>query len=106
MASTPLDASRGEAKAPADDSAEAKAAPAPAGGGFKTWLPLIIAVVAMPALAFVTTKFVLIPQLQRSMGITKPGAAATGAPRLPRRRGCCRSRQGRRKAPPPTARPR
>ena len=55
----------------------AEAAPAAAGGGLKSWLPLIVAVVLMPALAFGMTKFVLVPQLQKSLGIKDeaPGAA-------------------------------
>src|SRR5580704_2214248 len=81
MANTPLEASRGgreETKAPEDgDSAAAKAA-APASGGIKAWLPLIVAVVTMPALAYATTKFVLLPKLEHSISQPKSGAA-TGA---------------------------
>jgi flagellar protein FliL len=51
----------------------AEAAPAPQGGGMKSWLPLILAVVLMPALAFGMTKFVIVPELQTSLGI-KPAA--------------------------------
>lgn len=47
----------------------APAAEAPSGGGVKAFLPLILAVVLMPALAFGMTKFVLVPQLQKSLGI-------------------------------------
>jgi flagellar FliL protein len=39
------------------------------GGGAKAWLPLIASVVLMPALAFGMTKFVIVPQLQKSLGI-------------------------------------
>lgn len=47
-----------------------KAADAPApSGGAKAWLPLIAAVVLMPALAFGMTKFVIVPSLQKSLGI-------------------------------------
>jgi flagellar FliL protein len=45
------------------------AAPAPAGGGFKAWLPLIVAILLMPALAFGVTQFILLPQLQKGLGI-------------------------------------
>jgi flagellar FliL protein len=51
---------------PADKTA---AAPAPAGGGFKAWLPLIISILLMPALAFGVAQFVLLPQLQKGLGI-------------------------------------
>lgn len=64
--------------APTTEEAAAPAA-APAsggGGGLKAWLPLIIAIVAMPALAYVTTMFMVLPKLQKSLGIT---ASATEA---------------------------
>ena len=51
----------------------AEAAPAPAGGGIKSWLPLIITVVLMPVLAFGMTQFVILPQLQKSLGIKTAG---------------------------------
>jgi flagellar FliL protein len=50
-----------------------------AGGGFASWLPLIITVVLMPVLAFGMTKFVLLPQLQKGLGITPVAAAEPGA---------------------------
>lgn len=55
-----------------DKKTEAPAAPAggPAGpaagesgGGLKAWLPLIVTIVLMPVLAFVTTKFVIVPKV-------------------------------------------
>jgi flagellar FliL protein len=64
--------------APADPPAEA--APAPqGGGGLKSWLPLIVAIVLMPALAFGMTKFVIVPQLQSSLGIKPPTDSAASA---------------------------
>jgi flagellar FliL protein len=50
--------------------AETKTEPVPAasGGGIKAWLPLIITILLMPALAFAMTKFVLLPQLAKSLG--------------------------------------
>jgi flagellar FliL protein len=45
-----------------------EAAPAPSGGGMKAWLPLMLTVLLMPGLAFVMTKFVLLPQLAKSLG--------------------------------------
>ena len=48
-------------------------APAPAtSGGIKAFLPLIITIVAMPALAYAMTTFVLLPKLQKGLGITAP----------------------------------
>jgi len=52
---------------PAGAEAAPGAAPAPAAGGIKAMLPLILSVVLMPAIAFAMTKFVLIPQLQKSL---------------------------------------
>jgi flagellar basal body-associated protein FliL len=56
----------------AEENKEA-AAPAPpaaaAGGGTKAWLPLILVVVLMPGLAYLTTSFVLVPKLKRSLGL-------------------------------------
>jgi len=57
--------------------AAAEAAPAPQSSGIKSWLPLILAVVLMPALAFGMTKFVIVPELQSSLGI-KPAADGSG----------------------------
>jgi flagellar FliL protein len=67
-----------------------KQAPAPAGGaegeagaaaaqaasgGIKGWLPLIVTILAMPALAFATTKFIILPKIQTAMGAPAGGAA-------------------------------
>jgi flagellar basal body-associated protein FliL len=57
--------------------AAAPAEAAPKSGGMGAFLPLILAVVLMPALAFGMTKFVLVPQLQKSLGIKD--TAETGA---------------------------
>ena len=46
------------------------ASKAAAGGGIKAWLPLIITVVLMPVLAWGMTSFVLLPRLQKGLGIT------------------------------------
>jgi flagellar protein FliL len=58
--------------APNESSSEATAAPS-SGGGIKAWLPLIVTVVTMPALAYCTTSFVLMPKLK------KEAAAASAA---------------------------
>jgi flagellar basal body-associated protein FliL len=54
------DKSKGDAKQPVE-------AAAPAGGGLKAMLPLILTVVLMPVLALVMTKFVLVPKLQQAI---------------------------------------
>jgi flagellar FliL protein len=60
-----------EAAAPA---ATETAAPAPAAGGFKAWLPLIVTALVMPLIAYGMTQFVLVPQLKKSLGLS------TGSP--------------------------
>lgn len=55
------------------------AAPVAAAGGLKAWLPLILTIALMPALAFGMTKFVLVPQLQKSLGIKDTAEGGTGA---------------------------
>jgi len=59
---------------PAD---KAAAAPTPAGGGLKAWLPLILSILLMPALAFGVTQFVLLPQLQKGLGIKASASASS-----------------------------
>jgi len=63
-------------KNPEAENESAAAKPA-ATGGAQAWLPLIIAVLLLPALAFGMTKFVLVPELQKSLGI-KDTSEATG----------------------------
>jgi flagellar FliL protein len=60
---------------------EEAAAPSakPASGGFKAWLPLIITMLLMPALAFGVAQFVILPQLQKGLGIKVATAAEGGS---------------------------
>ncbi len=71
------DKSKGDAKQPAE-------AAAPAGGGLKAMLPLILTVVLMPVLAFVMTQFVLVPKLQQAITAnaktTDPGESEAAEP--------------------------
>ena len=61
-------------------SATASAAPAAApAGGIKALLPLILAVVLMPVLAYVMTMFVLLPKLQKATGGAPPTEHAEAA---------------------------
>jgi flagellar FliL protein len=61
----------------AEEAAE-KAAPAPVprSGGFAAWLPLIITMLLMPALAFGVAQYVILPQLQKGLG--SKSMASTG----------------------------
>jgi flagellar FliL protein len=65
-----------------DNKEEAAEKPAPAAtapsGGFKAWLPLIITMMFMPALAFGVAQFVILPQLQKGLGI-KSTVASSGS---------------------------
>jgi flagellar FliL protein len=38
-------------------------------GGMKAWLPLVVTIMLMPALAFAVAQFVILPQLQKGLGI-------------------------------------
>ncbi|MGA2540489.1 MAG: flagellar basal body-associated FliL family protein [Verrucomicrobiota bacterium] len=50
------------------DEAAAAAAPKTASaGGFQTWLPLLATVLTMPALAYATTQFILLPKIKQAM---------------------------------------
>ena len=85
MATNPMEVSRGgreEPKAPAQDKeAEAKAdVAASRGGALKTWLPLGVAVLTMPVLAYATTQFVLLPKLKHAMNPAATATAAAGEP--------------------------
>jgi flagellar FliL protein len=51
-----------------DKPAVAPAATGGGGGGIKAWLPLILTLVAMPALAFACTQYLIIPQVRQAMG--------------------------------------
>jgi flagellar FliL protein len=64
-------------KAPAANAAVEKngAAAAAASGGFKAYLPLLVNIILMPALAYAMTAYVLVPKLA-----PKAGAAASEAP--------------------------
>ncbi|MFO1486962.1 MAG: flagellar basal body-associated FliL family protein [Verrucomicrobiota bacterium] len=68
------------AKPAAPEENAAGTAAAPAAGGIKALLPLILSVVLMPVIAFAMTKFVLIPQLQKGLVVkaATPGDHAAG----------------------------
>jgi flagellar protein FliL len=60
----------------------APAPAAPRGGGFQAWLPLIITVLFMPVLAYFMTTLVLVPRLQKGLGVTATAPAATREPEV------------------------
>lgn len=64
-------------KADAKESKEAapEKAPAPAaasGGGAKSWLPAIVAVILAPAASFAVAQFLLLPKLKEQLGAPPP----------------------------------
>lgn len=63
------EASRSEGKG------ESSAAAPASGGGWLGWLPLILTVVLMPALAFAMTTYVILPKIERAVG-GQAGASA------------------------------
>lgn len=75
--------SQGTDDAAASGSAPAASAAAASAGGFKAWLPLIIMAVLMPALAYALTTFVLVPKLQKGLGVSgaAPAADASSKPK-------------------------
>lgn len=63
-----------------EEAAEAPAAPPPpSSGGFTTWLPLIITILLMPALAFGVAQYVILPQLQKGLGIKTATTTASSS---------------------------
>lgn len=73
----------GARTAPSEEASPAGAAVKSQASG-KPWLPLLITVLTMPALAFAMTKFVLVPQMKHALALPDaPAAAAAAAPAKP-----------------------
>jgi flagellar protein FliL len=79
----PAPANRTEANGGAEDAAEAASAAEKSAtkspGGFVAWLPLILMVLLMPALAYAMTTFVIVPKLQKGLGGTNAPAPVAEA---------------------------
>src|ERR1700709_2539577 len=80
----PAPANRTESSPGTDDaaasaSAPSSGAPAASSGGIKAWLPLIVMVLLMPALAFAMTNFVLVPKLQKGLGVSSAASPTATA---------------------------
>jgi flagellar protein FliL len=71
----PAAPAKGETAAPA----AAVAAPAPAGGGITSWLPVIAAVLLSPVATWATVQFVLLPQMQKKLSAPPAAEAAKAA---------------------------
>jgi flagellar protein FliL len=76
MADRTLDTRNGRAEEAAAEASPAASEAKPKGSS-NPWIPLIATVVLMPALAFATTRFVLVPQMRKAM--TPVGAAPVEA---------------------------
>jgi flagellar FliL protein len=61
-----------------DTKTEAPQPASAASGGIKAWLPLLLTLLLMPALAYATTMFVLLPKLQK--GLAGEAQTDTGKP--------------------------
>jgi flagellar protein FliL len=76
---------------PEDDNKTEEAAespappPAPRSGGFKAWLPLIFTMLLMPALAFGVAQYVLLPQLQKGLGIKTTSTSSSSSSSEPKK---------------------
>jgi flagellar FliL protein len=66
MADRTVDTRNGRSEAAAAEASPETPQEKPAGAA-KPWLPLIITVVLMPALAFATTRFLLVPQMKKAL---------------------------------------
>jgi len=82
--------------APEEIGAEAAPTPAAASGGIKAWLPLIVMIVLMPALAYAMTSFVIVPKLQKGLGgssATTASAASTESSAKPKKEGAAAKKE-------------
>lgn len=61
------------------EAAPASTAAAAANPGIKAWLPLILALVLLPAIAYGVTTYILLPKLQKGLGIQSAAPAAESA---------------------------
>jgi flagellar FliL protein len=77
MADRTAETRNGRSEEAEADEASPAAPPAKPASAIKQWLPLIITVVIMPALAFATTRFVLLPQMKKGLS---PATAAPAEP--------------------------
>jgi flagellar FliL protein len=74
MADRTVDVRNGRSEAAAAEASPAAAEAKPASSS-NPWLPLIITVILMPALAFATTRFVLVPQMRKALSPADPAPA-------------------------------
>src|SRR5512145_1095775 len=77
MAANKADGANGDGAAAASAGNGARANPS---GGFSAWLPLIVTILVMPVLAWATTTFLIVPKLQKSLGMTPAAGDSKDAP--------------------------
>ena len=83
-------ANRTDSPTSAPEAAPADSASAPASaksGGLGAWLPLLVTLLAMPALAYAMTTMVLVPRLQKGLGISSAATATDAAGAGPTKEG-------------------
>ena len=83
MSADRIDFSKTEPPKGTPPPAEATPKPGPSASGGSTlaaWLPLGVAVLLMPTLAYAITTWILLPKLQQGLGLAKPEAGAEAAP--------------------------
>ncbi|HXR08941.1 MAG TPA: flagellar basal body-associated FliL family protein [Candidatus Acidoferrum sp.] len=69
-----------EPESPPDESSPAPVQKTASAGGFLTWLPLLATALTMPALAYATTQFILLPKIKQAMiQAAAPGADEASA---------------------------
>jgi flagellar protein FliL len=73
------EAEKGEAPKPAAREGAGAGGAASSGGGIQAWLPMIVALVAMPLLAYATTTFFILPKLLKAIPATEESAAEAPA---------------------------
>lgn len=82
MSGNRMDAAKPEGEkgaAPEAAPAAAAAASPTASGGIASWIPLVAAVVLMPVIAWAVTTWILLPKMQKGLGLAgaEPAAAAS-----------------------------
>ena len=75
---TPNQETPGADAQPAGEEKPSESAPnSSTSGALKAWLPLIVTTIAMPALAYATTVFVLLPKVQKAVAAVSAAATNT-----------------------------
>ena len=77
MADRTLETTRGGGREAAATNGETPAPPAASPSKMKAWLPMIVTIASMPVLAFATTRYVLLPHVQKALLQQAAGATSS-----------------------------